>query len=188
MAGRNINQSVSTLPGAGHAATDKHGRHDLDEATSRRSFGETSCSSWSDDGGCLCKKARPSLNLISTRRIRNLRVGYKRTKLSRVNKDKAELWPHSTSERVMFKVEVAEPGFGHFSKYRPKFYRMVLTLSGMDLRRGTINVRIDGEMPRYPQSNTQRIPAQDQIDFDDNQDILITPCVMEGRPGFWILP
>jgi len=88
----------------------------------------------------------------------------------------------------MFKGEVAEPGFGHFSKYRPKFYRMVLTLSGMDLRRGTINVRIDGEMPRYPQSNTQRIPAQDQIDFDDNQDILITPCVMVGRPGFWILP
>jgi hypothetical protein len=28
----------------------------------------------------------------------------------------------------------------------------------------------------------------DQIDLDHNQDILITPCVMEGRPGFWILP
>jgi hypothetical protein len=35
---------------------------------------------------------------------------------------------------------------------------------------------------------TQRIPGQDQIDLDHNQDILITPCLMGGRPGFWILP
>jgi hypothetical protein len=88
----------------------------------------------------------------------------------------------------MFKGKVAGPGFGHFSKYRPKFYQTVLALSGMALHHGTINVRIDGEMPRFPLRATQRIPAQDQIDFDDNQDILITPCVMEGCPGFWILP
>lgn len=36
--------------------------------------------------------------------------------------------------------------------------------------------------------NTQRIPGQDQIDFEHKQDILITPCVLEGRAGFWILP
>lgn len=88
----------------------------------------------------------------------------------------------------MFKGEVAEPGFGHFSKYRPKFYQAVLDLSGVALRQGTINVRIHEEMPHFPLPNTRRIPAQDQIDFDDNQDILITPCLMEGRPGFWILP
>jgi hypothetical protein len=88
----------------------------------------------------------------------------------------------------MFKGKVAGPGFGHFSKYRPKFYQTVLALSGMALHHGTINVRIDGEMPRFPLPHTRRIPAQDQIDFDDNQDILITPCVMEERPGFWILP
>ena len=35
--------------------------------------------------------------------------------------------------------------------------------------------------------DTRRIPGQDQIDLDDNQDILITPCVMGGRAG-WILP
>jgi hypothetical protein len=92
------------------------------------------------------------------------------------------------SERVMFKGEVAEPGFGHFRNCRPKFYQTVLALSGVALRWGTINVRIDGEMPHFPLPTTQRIPGQDQIDLDDNQDILITPCVMEGRPGFWILP
>lgn len=88
----------------------------------------------------------------------------------------------------MFKGVVAGPGFGHFRKYRQNFYRTVLDLSGVALRPGTINVRIDGHLPRYPLPNTRRIPAQDQIDFDHNQDILITPCVMEGRPGFWILP
>ena len=88
----------------------------------------------------------------------------------------------------MFKGEVAKPGFGHFGKCRPKFYQTVLALSGMNLYRGTINVRIDGEMPHFPLADTRRIPGQDQIDLNDNQDILITPCVMEGRPGFWILP
>jgi len=88
----------------------------------------------------------------------------------------------------MFKGEVAEPGFGHFSKLRPKFYQTVSDLSGVALYRGTINVRIHGAMPHFPQPNARRIPGQDQIDLDDNQDILITPCVMEGRPGFWILP
>ncbi len=88
----------------------------------------------------------------------------------------------------MFTGKIAGAGFGHFSKYRPKFYEAVLALSGLNLYRGTINVRIHGELPHFPVPQTQRIPAQDQIDFDDNQDILITPCVMEERPGFWILP
>src|SRR5215467_3975829 len=88
----------------------------------------------------------------------------------------------------MFTGVVAEPGFGHFSKYRPKFYQTVLELSGVALHPGTINVRIDGAMPDFPLPATQRIPGQDQIDLEHNQDILITPCVMEGRPGFWILP
>lgn len=87
-----------------------------------------------------------------------------------------------------FKGQVAGPGFGHFGKYRPKFYQNVLDLTGLSLHQGTINVRIDGEMPHFPTSKTQRIPGQDQIDLDDNQDILITPCLMESRPGFWILP
>jgi len=89
---------------------------------------------------------------------------------------------------MIFRGLVAEPGFGHFSKYRPKFYRAVLDLSGVALREGTINVRIEGEMPRFPLPHTQRITGQDQIDFEHNQDILVTPCVMEGCPGFWILP
>lgn len=89
---------------------------------------------------------------------------------------------------MMFRGVVAEPGFGHFSKYRPKFYQTVLHLSGVTLYQGTINVRIGGAMPRFPLSNTQRIPGQDHIDLEHNQDILITPCVMEGRHGFWILP
>jgi len=89
---------------------------------------------------------------------------------------------------VILTGKVAGPGFGHFSKYRPKFYQRVLDLSGVTLYHGTINVKIDGEMPRFPLPSTQRIPAQDQIDFDDNQDILITPCVLEACPGFWILP
>ena len=89
---------------------------------------------------------------------------------------------------MIFKGEVAEPGFGHFGKCRPKFYQTVLALSGVALYQGTINVRIDEEMPHFPLPNTQRVPGQDQIDLDDNQDILITPCMMEGRPGFWILP
>jgi hypothetical protein len=88
----------------------------------------------------------------------------------------------------MFKGKVAGPGFGHFSKYRPKFYQSVMAVSGVALYHGTINVRIDGEMPRFPLPDTQRIPAQDQIDFDDNQDILITPCLMHKLRGFWILP
>ena len=88
----------------------------------------------------------------------------------------------------MFKGEVAEPGFGHFSKYRPKFYQTVLDLSSVALHPGTINVRIDGEMPHFPLPSTQRISGRDQIDLDHNQDILITPCEMEGRAGFWILP
>jgi len=88
----------------------------------------------------------------------------------------------------MFKGEVAQPGFGHFRKYRPKFYQTVLALSGVVLYRGTNNVRIIGEMPHFPLPNTQRIPGQDQIDLIENQDILITPCVMEDHPGFWILP
>ena len=88
----------------------------------------------------------------------------------------------------MFKGKVAGPGFGHFSKYRPRFYQRVMALSGAALYHGTINVKIDGEMPRFPLPDTHRIPGQDQIDLDDNQDILITPCVMEDRPGFWILP
>jgi hypothetical protein len=65
----------------------------------------------------------------------------------------------------MFKGEVAQPGFGHFRKYRPKFYQTVLALSGVALYRGTINVRIIGEMPHFPLPNTQRIPGQDQIDL-----------------------
>ena len=64
----------------------------------------------------------------------------------------------------------------------------MLYLSGVALREGTINVRIEGEMPHFPLSDTQRIPRQDQIDLEHKQDILITPCVMEGRSGFWILP
>ncbi len=88
----------------------------------------------------------------------------------------------------MFKGEVAGPGFGHFGKCRPKFYEAVLDLTGVGLRWGTINIRIDGEMPQFPLPSTQRIAGKDQIDFDDKQDILITPCVMEGRAGFWILP
>lgn len=88
----------------------------------------------------------------------------------------------------MFTGEVAEPGFGHFRTCRPKFYRAVLDLSGVDLYQGTINVKIDGEMPQFPLPKTLRIPGHDQIDIDDNQDILITPCVMASRPGFWILP
>jgi hypothetical protein len=87
-----------------------------------------------------------------------------------------------------FKGQVAGPGFGHFSKCRPKFYQNVLDLSGLSLHQGTINVKIDGEMPHFPMPKTQRIPGQDQIDLDHNQDILITPCLMGGRPGFWILP
>ena len=87
----------------------------------------------------------------------------------------------------MFKGVVAEPGYGHFSKCRPKFYQIVMDLTGLALYRGTINVRIDGQMPRFPLPSTQRIPGQDQIDLDHNQDILITPCVM-GCRGFWILP
>jgi hypothetical protein len=88
----------------------------------------------------------------------------------------------------MLRGVVAEPGFGHFRRYRPRFYRAVLDLSGVALYQGTINVRIDGEMPHFPLTNTQRIPGQDQIDLDHNQDILITPCVMERRSGFWVLP
>jgi len=87
-----------------------------------------------------------------------------------------------------FKGEVAGPGYGHFSKCRPKFYQNVLDLSGLSLHQGTMNVKVDGGMPQFPTSKTRRIPGQDQIDLDDNQDILITPCLMEGRPGFWILP
>ena len=88
----------------------------------------------------------------------------------------------------MFRGVVAEPGFGHFGKYRPNFYRAVLDLSGVVLYQGTINVRIEGEMPHFPLANMQRIPGQDQIDLEHKQDILITPCVMERRPGFWVLP
>jgi len=95
---------------------------------------------------------------------------------------------HLTSGRRTFKGKVAGPGFGHFSKYRPKFYQSVMAVSGMALYHGTINLEIDGEMPRFPLPGTQRISAQDQIDFDDNQDILITPCLMQKRRGFWILP
>jgi len=87
-----------------------------------------------------------------------------------------------------FKGHVDESGFGHFSKRRPRFYQNVRDLSGLSLHPGTINIKIDGEMPHFPLPKTQRIPGQDQIDLDDNQDILITPCMMEGRPGFWILP
>ena len=92
------------------------------------------------------------------------------------------------SERVMFRGIVAGPGFGHFSTRRPKFYQAVLDLTGVTLYHGTINVKIHGAMPLFPLASTQRIPAQDQIDFDDKQDILITPCAMEGCAGFWILP
>ena len=88
----------------------------------------------------------------------------------------------------MFKGHVAEAGFGHFSKCRPAFYKTLLDLSGLSLHQGTINMKIDGEMPHFPMPKTQRVPGQDQIDLDHNQDILVTPCVMEGRPGFWILP
>jgi len=94
----------------------------------------------------------------------------------------------SVGERVIFKGVVAVPGFGHFGKCRPKFYKAVLDLSGVDLYQGTINVRIDGRMPHFPATNTQRVPGQDEIDLVDDQDILITPCAMKGRPGFWILP
>lgn len=88
----------------------------------------------------------------------------------------------------MFKGEVAEPGFGHFRRLRPKFYQSVFALNGVTLYQGTINVRIDGEMPHFPLPATRRISGKDQIDLDHNQDILITPCIMEGCPGFWILP
>src|SRR5215470_10408328 len=49
------------------------------------------------------------------------------------------------NEPVMFTGKVAGPGFGHFSKFRPKFYQRVLELTGMALYHGTINVRIDGD-------------------------------------------
>jgi CTP-dependent riboflavin kinase len=88
----------------------------------------------------------------------------------------------------IFKGQVAGAGFGHFSKCRPKFYQNILDLSGLSLHQGTINIKIDGEMPRFPMHKTQRVPGIDQIDLDDNQDILVTRCLMEGLPGFWILP
>jgi hypothetical protein len=50
----------------------------------------------------------------------------------------------------MFKGQVAGAGFGHFSKCRPKFYQNILDLSGLSLHQGTINIRIDGEMPHFP--------------------------------------
>jgi hypothetical protein len=87
-----------------------------------------------------------------------------------------------------FKGHVAWPGYGHFRKCRPKFYQNVLDLSRLSLYKGTINIKIDGDIPHFPMPTTRRIPGQDQIDLDDDQDILITPCLMEGRPGFWILP
>ena len=88
----------------------------------------------------------------------------------------------------MFTGHVAQAGFGHFSKCRPRFYQNVLDLSGLSLHPGTINIKIDGELPHFPLPKTHRVPGQDQIDLDHDQDILVTPCVMEGRPGFWILP
>jgi hypothetical protein len=89
---------------------------------------------------------------------------------------------------MIFKGQVAEPGFGHFCWRRPKFYEAVFDLTGVRLRPGTINVKLDGEMPSFPLFNTKRIPGEDEIDIEDKQDILITPCVMAGRTGFWILP
>ena len=88
----------------------------------------------------------------------------------------------------MFKGQVAGAGFGHFSKCRPAFYKNLLALTGLSLYQGTINIKIDGEMPHFPMPKTQRVPGQDQIDLDHNQDILVTPCLIEGRSGFWILP
>ena len=88
----------------------------------------------------------------------------------------------------MFKGGVAGSGFGHFRECRPKFYEAVLALSGMALHCGSINLKIYREMPRFPLPNTQRIPGQEQIELDHNRDIPVTPCLMEGQPGFWILP
>ena len=88
----------------------------------------------------------------------------------------------------IFKGQVAGPGFEHFSKCRPRFYQNVLDLNGLSLYQGTINIKINGELPPFPLPKTQRISGQDQIDIDHNQDILITPCRMEQRSGFWILP
>ena len=88
----------------------------------------------------------------------------------------------------VFKGQVAGAGFGHFSKCRPRFYQNILDLSGLSLHQGTINITIDGEMPHFPMPKTQRVPGQDHIDLNHNQDILVTPCLMEGRRGFWILP
>jgi hypothetical protein len=63
----------------------------------------------------------------------------------------------------MFKGKVTEPGFGHFRKCRPKFYQTVLALTGVDLYRGTINVRIEGETPHFPLPNTHRIPGKTRL-------------------------
>jgi hypothetical protein len=59
-----------------------------------------------------------------------------------------------------FKGQVAGPGFGHFSKCRPKFYQNELDLTGVALYRGTINIRIYAEMPHFPMPNTRRIRPQ----------------------------
>ncbi len=57
----------------------------------------------------------------------------------------------------MFNGKVADPGYGQFSKCRPKFYQAVLDLTGVGLYHGTINVRIEGEMPQFPLPITKRI-------------------------------
>jgi hypothetical protein len=88
---------------------------------------------------------------------------------------------------ILIKGVVAENGYGHFSRCRPKFYEYVKRIEGTKLRPGTINIRVNGAMP-VPSKSAVRVAGLDEIDLSDNQDILITLCRSNQYSGYWILP
>jgi hypothetical protein len=88
---------------------------------------------------------------------------------------------------IPIKGVVTEKGYGHFSRCRPRFYEQVKRIEGIELRPGTINIRVNGAMP-VPSREAVRVEGLDDIDLSDNQDILITPCRSNQYFGYWILP
>lgn len=72
-------------------------------------------------------------------------------------------------------------GVNH-SRFRPKFYE------SLGLWQGTINIQLSTETDERVIVPNERVPGQDPIDFDANQDFLIRPCRLKGVAGYQVLP
>jgi CTP-dependent riboflavin kinase len=84
---------------------------------------------------------------------------------------------------------IVRAGGKHWSRLRPGFYAEVERMLGVRLHQGTINVELSQEaFAKLYHHPWLVVPGSDQIDIDDNQNIGLIPCHVEGVLGVRVIP